>query len=219
MDTHNSTSATEDPMTQKVIEAVGCRFIEYRGEGRPVKGNPLASPGDVYFDMKEQPYTVWVCQPDSGWNQWMSMAESRNCKHPEQDRILYPSVQRLAWLPISGYDGYLSQTRLRLGKRNDDADTHIKVILDRERGVKPAPPQIRAPSPDGSPSPDSSSDDDEVGERVQPATMGSGAVEDVLNKTKAETMAEIRADFENRCRMMRVQNDNIEKVLTTSSGT
>jgi len=47
------------PMTQKVIEAVGCRFIEYRGEGRPVKGNPLASPGDVYFDMKEQPYTVW----------------------------------------------------------------------------------------------------------------------------------------------------------------
>ena len=80
-------------ITQKVIEAVGCRFIEYRGEGKPVRGNPLASPGDVYFDMKEQPYTVWVCQPDSGWNQWISMAESRNCKHPEQDRILSPSVQ------------------------------------------------------------------------------------------------------------------------------
>jgi hypothetical protein len=136
MNAHDSTSTSvsEASMTSKVIEAVGCKFTEYRGEGMPVKGNPLASPGDIYLVVKDQPYTVWICQPDSKWIQWMSVAESRNCKHPQQERIMYPSVQRFAWVAISGYDNYLCQTMLRLGKQNNAADTHVKIILDHECG-------------------------------------------------------------------------------------
>jgi len=220
MNTTDSTPSAEGRTTRKEITAVGCTFAEYRGEGKPLRGNPLAIPGDVYFDVKEQPYTVWVCQPDSGWNQWISMAESTNCKHPKQDRILYPSVQRLAWVPISGYNSYLQQTRLRLGKRNDAADTHIKIILDHEHGVKPALPQIEDPSSARAPSPDSSDDDDdEVKQLPQSAMIGSNPVKDVPNKSEAEIMAEVRADLENRCRMMHVQNDHIQKALTTSSRT
>ena len=105
---------------------------------------------------------------------------------------------------------------MRLGKRNDAADTHIKIILNQERGVKPAPPQIKAPTPNRTPSPHSSSHDDEVEQLAQLEIVGSGAVEDVPNKTSAEI---IRADLENRCSMMRVQNDDIQRALTTSSGT
>jgi hypothetical protein len=217
MNTPDSTPNAEGRKTQKIIEAVGCRFVEYRGEGMPVRGNPLASPGDVYFDVKEQPYTAWVCQQDSKWNQWRSMAEGRNCKHPKQDRILYPSVQRLAWVPMSGYDAYLRQTKLRLGKWNNVADTHIKIILDHERGVKyaPPPPRIEAPSPDRTPPPDLSDEDDEV---QQLAIAGSDSAEDGPNNTEAEIIAEACADLENRCRIMRVQDDDIQRALITSSG-
>ena len=220
INTPYSTSATEDTMTQKVIEAAGCRFVEYRGEGKPVEGNPPANLGDVYFDVKEQPYTAWVCQPNSGWKQWTSMAESKNCKHPEQDRILSPSVQRLAWVPISGYDGYLRQTKLRLGKRNDAADTHIKIILDHERGVKPPPPpQIEAPSLNRAPSPNSSTDDDEVERLPGSAIIGSDPVQNVTHKAEAELSMEAHADLKNRCSIMRSQNDNIQKAIATASGT
>jgi hypothetical protein len=205
-------------MTSKVIEAVGCKFTEYRGEGMPVKGNPLASPGDIYLVVKEQPYTVWICRPDSEWIQWMSVAESRNCKHPQQERILYPSVQRFAWVAISGYDNYLRQTRLRLGKRNDAADTHVKIILDHEHGIKPTPPQIQEPFPDRAPSPDSSGDDDESEQLARLAMMSSDVVENVPNKTQAEIMAEKRADIEKRCTTMRVQNGDIVRDMATSTG-
>jgi hypothetical protein len=215
--TPNLTSSAGGRTEKKVIEAVGCRFVEYRGEGKPIGGNPLASPGDVYFDVKEQPYTAWVCRSDSEWNEWTSMAEGRNCKHPEVDRILYPSVQRLAWVPLSSYDAYLRQTMLRLGKRNDSADTHIKIILDHERRVKPAPPQIEAPPPDKEPSPYYDSDE-EVKRLYGPVVTGSDLAGNVPNETKAETMEELRMDIENRCRIMRVQNDDIEKALATSSG-
>ena len=223
MNNIQSTSATVGIMTQKVIEAAGCRFTEHRGEGMPVRGNPLANPGDIYFDVQERPYTVWVCQIDSGWNQWTSMAESSGCKHPEQDRILCPSVQHLAWVPISGYNGYLRQTNLRLGKQIDAADTHIEIVLDQERGLKPVPQRILEPSPVRPPSSNSSvddgEDDGEDEQLAQPEGMTSSAVEDVPTKPMAEIMAEIRADFEDRCRTMRNQNDDIQKALTTSSGT
>jgi hypothetical protein len=217
MDTRDSTSGTQDRMTQRVIQAVGCQFTEYRGEGKPIVGQPPAMPGDVYFDLKDQPYTVWVYQSDSRWNQWASMADSQSCKHPEQDRILCPSVQRLAWVPISGYGNYLCQTRLRLGKRDDAADTHINIILDQERGVKLAPPPITAPSPQRSPTPDDSSDD-EVEQLVQTGKMGSDAVDDVPIKSEVEIMTERRAVFENRCGIMRVQNEDIQKAVATCSG-
>jgi hypothetical protein len=208
-------SATEEANTRKEIEAAACRFVEYRGEGKPVRGNPPANPGDVYFDLKEQPYSIWVCQPDSGWNQWMSMSESRNCKHPNKDCILSPSVKRLAWVPITGYDSYLRQTRLRLGRRTDAADTHIKIILDYERGVKPPPPQA-PPSPDRVPSPDHSIDDDN---EVTQLMIEPDSVNDVPRKSEVEIMMEVRADLENRCRMMRVQNENIRKAISTSPRT
>jgi hypothetical protein len=215
--TSNQTTSAGGTTEKKVIEAVGCRFVEYRGEGKPVRGNPPASPGDVYFDVKEQPYTVWVCRSDFEWNEWTSMAEGRNCQHPKVDRILYPSVQRLAWVPLSSYDAYLRQTMLRLGKRNDSADTHVKLILDHERGVKPAPPQIEAPPPNKEPSPYYDSDE-EVKRLYSPVVTGSNSAGNVPNETKAETMEELRTDIDNRCRIMRVQNDDIEKALATSSG-
>ena len=215
-----STLGAEVKTTTRVIEAVGCKFTEYRGEGRPVAGKPSAIPGDVYFDLKEQPYTVWAYQSDSGWRQWRSMAESKDCKHPELERILYPTGLRFLWVPMSSYDNYLRQTKLRLGKRIDAADTHIRIILDHERGVKPAPPpQIEAPSPERAPSPDSNGDDDEVEQLAGSAIIDSDSVKNVPNKTDTEIMMELRADLEDRCRIMRVQNDNIQKALTVSSGT
>ena len=160
--TPNSTLGEEVRTSQRVIEAGGCKFTEYRGEGKPVVGKPPASLGDIYFDIKEQPYTVWAYRPDSRWRQWISMAESRDCKHPELERVLYPTGLHLSWVPMSAYDNYLRQTKLRLGRRIDVADTHIKIILDHERGVKPAPPPIEAPSLDRAPSPYSSGDNDEM---------------------------------------------------------
>src|ERR1700722_16719597 len=154
MTTHNSTPVIDEETTQRSIIGVGCQFTEYRGQGSPTVGQPPAKPGDVYFDVKEQLYTVWVCQSDYGWNQWVSMADSKKCKHPEQERILYPLVQCLAWVPISSYDAYLHQTTLRLGKRKDSANTHIKIILDQERGLKLVPPPIKEASPERAPSPD-----------------------------------------------------------------
>jgi hypothetical protein len=217
MTTRDSTSVTEQRTTQRVIEAVGCQFTEYRGEGKPIVGQPPARPGDVYIDVKEQPYTVWVCQSDYGWNQWVSMAESKKCKHPEQDRILYPSVQRLAWVPISGYDSYLRQTTLRLGKRKDAADTHIKIILDQERGLRPALPPTKEPSPERAPSPDDTSDN-EADQLVQPVIMGSETVGNDPTQTEAEIMAERKAVFANRCRIMRVKIEDIQKAVATCSG-
>ena len=132
MTTHYSTPVIDEETTQRSIVGVGCQFTEYRGQGKPTVGQLPAKPGDVYFNVKEQLYTVLVCQSDYGWNQRVSMADSKKCKHPEHDHILYPSVQRLAWVPISGYDAYLRQTILRLVKRKDSANTHIKIILDQE---------------------------------------------------------------------------------------
>ena len=153
----------------------------------------------------------------------MSMVDSSGCKHPEQDQILCPSVQCLAWVPISSYNGYLCQTNLRLGKQIDAADTHIKIILDQEHGLKPVPQRIMEPSPVRPPSSNSSiddgEDDGEDEQLAQPEGMTSSAVEDVPTKPMAEIMAEIRADFEDRCRTMRNQNDDIQKALTTASGT
>lgn len=183
----------------------------------PIVGWPPAVPGDVYFDVKEQPYTIWVCQPDSSWIQWFSMAQSRKCKHPEHDRILYPSVQRLAWVPTSGYDNYLRQTLLRMGKRNDTADTHIKIILDHERGTKPAPPPTKVPSPERAPSPDASSDGEVEGLVQQSARMDSDAIDDPT-KSEAEIMEELRAVLGHRCVKMRVQNEDIQKAVATCSG-
>ena len=217
MDTLASTSGRLEPTMQRVIEAVGCRFTEYRGEGRPIVGQPPARPGDVYFDVKEQPYTAWVCQSDYGWNQWVSMAESRKCKHPEQERVLYPSVQRLAWVPLSGYDSYLRQTMLRLGKRKDIADTHIKIILDQERGSRPALPPIKEPSPEKAPSPDDISDA-ETEQSVEQVVMGSNTADNSRRKSEKAIMAERESVFENRCRVMREKVEDIQKEVAISSG-
>ena len=217
MDTLASTSGRLESTMQRVIEAVGCRFTEYRGEGRPIVGQPPARPGDVYFDVKEQPYTAWVCQSDYGWNQWVSMAESRKSKHPEQERVLYPSVQRLAWVPLSGYDGYLRQTILQLGKRKDIADTHIKIILDQERGSRPALPPINEPSPDRAPSPDDISDAD-TEQLVQQAVMEYDTVDNSRGKSEEAMMAESQSVFGNRCRVMREKVQDIQKEVAISSG-
>ena len=214
MTTHDPTPVIDEETTQRSIVGVGCQFTEYRGQGKPTVGQPPAKPGDVYFDVKEQPYTVWVCQSDYGWNQWDSMADSKKCKHPEHDRILYPSVQRLAWVPISGYDAYLRQTMLRLGKRKDSADTHIKIILDQERGLKPIPPPIKEASPERAPSPDDSSDNEEV----EPVSLGSDVVCNGPTKTEAAVMAERRALFENRSGIMRMKVEEIQKAVATCSG-
>jgi hypothetical protein len=130
VNTPDSTPNAEGRTTQKVIKAGGCKFTEYRGKGMPVIGKPPASLGDVYFDIKEQPYTVWAYQPVSGWKQWRSMAKSKNCEHPELEHILYPTGQCFSWVPMSSYNGYLHQMKLRLGKRINAANTHIKIILD-----------------------------------------------------------------------------------------
>ena len=87
--------------------------------------------------------------------------------------------------------------------------------------MKPVPQRIMEPSPVRPPSSNSSiddgEDDGEDEQLAQPEEMTSSVVEDVPNKPMAEIMAEIRADFEDRCRMMRNQNDDIQKVLTTAS--
>jgi len=49
--TRNLAPSAEEKTTKKEVEAMGCRFIEYRGEGKPVRGIPPASPGDIYFDV------------------------------------------------------------------------------------------------------------------------------------------------------------------------
>ena len=66
---------------------------------------------------------------------------------------------------------------------------------------------------------DDGEDDGEDEQLAQPEEMTSSAVEDVPNKPMAEIMAEIHVDFEDRCRTMRNQNDDIQKALTTTSGT
>ena len=177
-------------------------------------GQLPAKPGDVYFDVKEQPYTVWVCQSDYIWNQWVSMADSKKCKHPEHEQILHPLVQRLMWVPISGYDAYLRQTMLRLGKRKDSADMHIKIILDQERGVEPVPPPIKKASPKRAPSPDDSSDN----EAVQPVSLGSDAVGNDPTTTETAVIAERGAVFENCSGMMRMKVEEIQKVVAMCSG-
>ena len=47
--------------------------------------------------------------------------------------------------------------------------------------------------------------------------IGDDSVECVPKRTGAEIRAEIRADLDERCRIMRVQNNNIQKALSTSS--
>jgi hypothetical protein len=214
----------EERTTQKLIEALGCRFTEYRGEGMPVVGKPPASPGDVYFDIGEQPYTVWAYQLDSGWKRWRSVAKSKDCKHPELERILYPTGQHFSWVPMSGYDNYLRQTKLRLGKRIDAADTHIKIILDYEHGVKPAQPLIKPPTPDRAQSPNISdditddSDEDEAEGQVRSMIVGSDPAEAALTKTEADIMEELRADLEHCCRIMSEKNNDIKNEITQSHG-
>ena len=214
MTTHDSTPVIDEETTQRSIVRVGCQFMEYRGQGKPNMGQPPAKPGDVYFIVKEQLYTVWVCQSDYAWNQWVSMADSMKCKHPEQEWILYPSVQRLVWVPISGYDAYLRQTTLRLGKWKDSANTHIKIMLDQERGLKPVPPPIKEASPERAPSPDDSSDN----EAVQPVSLGSDVVHNDPTKTEAALMAERHAVLENRSGIMRMKVEEIQKAVATCSG-
>ena len=58
MTTHDLTPVTDEEMTQWSIVGVGCQFTEYRGKGKPIVGQPPAKPGDIYFNVKEQPYTV-----------------------------------------------------------------------------------------------------------------------------------------------------------------
>jgi len=65
----NLTLGVQVRTTRRVIEAVGCKFTEYRGEGRPVVGILSVILGDVYFNIKEQLYTVWAYQPNSRWRQ------------------------------------------------------------------------------------------------------------------------------------------------------
>jgi hypothetical protein len=214
--TPNSIHNAEERTTQRLIEAAGCRFTEYRGEGMPLVGKPLASPGDVYFDIGEQPYTVWAYQLDSGWKQWRSVAESRDCKHPKLECILYPMRQRFSWVPMSGYGNYLRQTKLRLGRQIDAADTHIKIILDQEHGVKPAQPPINPPTNDRVQSPNISddSDEDEAEGQVQSMIVGSDTVEAAPTKTEADIMEELHAHLEHHCRIMSVKNDDIQNEIT-----
>ena len=196
---------------------MGCKFTEYRGEGRPVVGILSVILGDVYFNIKEQLYTVWAYQPNSRWRQWRFMTESKDCKHPKLEWILYPIDLHFSWVPMSSYNNYLRQMKLRLGRWINAINTHIRIILDDECGVKPASLQIEAPSLHREMLPDSSDDDDEVEELAQLAMISSDSVKNILNKIEAEIMAEVHADLDNCCKMIHVQSNNIQKALTTSS--
>jgi len=76
---------------------------------------------------------------------------------------------------------------LRLGESGTIlADTHVKLILDHERGVKPAPPQIEAPPPNKEPSPYYDSDERGLKRLYSPVVTGSNSAGNVPNETKAE---------------------------------
>ena len=102
----------------------------------------------------------------------------------------------------------------RLGKRKDSADTHIKIILDQERGLKPILPPIKEASPERAPSPDDSSDN----EAVQPVSLGSDAVGNGPTKPETAVMAERCALFENRSGIMHMKVEEIQKAVATCSG-
>ena len=102
---------------------------------------------------------------------------------------------------------------LRLEKRNDSANTHMKIILDQERGLKLVPPPIKEGSPKRAPSPDDSSDN-EVEQLVQTVILGSDAVGNDLTKTEAERLAV----FENHCGIMYMKVEEIQKAVATCSG-
>jgi len=81
MDTHNSTSATETRCT-KGNRSGGMQVHRVQRRGEASQRNPLASPGDVYFDMKEQAIYCMGLSAGFWWNQWMSMvkAETANIR-------------------------------------------------------------------------------------------------------------------------------------------
>ena len=58
MTTHDSTPVIDEETIQRSIVGVGCQFMKYKGQGMPTVGQPPAKLGDVYFDVKEQLYTV-----------------------------------------------------------------------------------------------------------------------------------------------------------------
>ena len=80
--------------------------------------------------------------------------------------------------------------------------------------MKLVPPPIKEPSPESAQSPDDSSDN-EAEQLVQPAILGSDAVGNDLTKTKAAVMAERRTVFENRCGIMHMKIEEIQKVVAT----
>jgi hypothetical protein len=60
------------------------------------------------------------------------MESTLNARHPSLNRVLVPFPTRFSWVPITGYDYYLRDLKLRLGHRVDNVATHIGIILKQE---------------------------------------------------------------------------------------
>jgi len=65
----------------------------------------------------------------------MSMTNSRLLPHPtsQPQKILFPGTSRFAWVPATGYNGYLKQARLCLLEGQEDAaSSYVENILSGE---------------------------------------------------------------------------------------
>jgi hypothetical protein len=99
-------------IVQRQLTSVGCTYTEYRGVTPPDHANLHTSPGDIYFDIGEWPYHVWVSLGNEGWMEWFSMAHGKECPHPIMNCIIFLTALCLGWLPTSGCDNYYSQMKL-----------------------------------------------------------------------------------------------------------
>jgi len=131
--TRNLAPSAEEKTTKKEVEAMGCRFIEYRGEGKPVRGIPPASPGDIYFDVMEQPYSVWVCQQDSEWNQWMSMSESRKLQTSNKPGIYFVPFSET---PRMGTHNWLRRLSPPDEVETGEADRYCRYTYQDHTGLR-----------------------------------------------------------------------------------
>src|ERR1700722_7578143 len=104
MNNIQSTSATVGIMTRKVIEAAGCRFTEHRGEGMPVRGNPLAKPGDsegmsIYSMGMSNRFRVEPVDVH-GRQQWLQTPRAGSNSLPISAMSCMGTNIQLQWLPL-----------------------------------------------------------------------------------------------------------------------
>jgi hypothetical protein len=117
-------------LRRKDILSAGYNYVEYVGSGNPPHDvNSAKKPGDIYVDLGS-PHRVLFWNGHL-WEEWTSMQTSMQHTHPTLDpaRIIMPTAKQFSWVVASGYQGFSSSVSKRLGARQDNVDTHVKIFV------------------------------------------------------------------------------------------